>query len=61
MVFVLGHLLLHHVWPSSSQFHLPVRKWDTDGEGVDELSKVKKDGKGKRWGEGGKGGQGGET
>lgn len=61
MVFVLGRLLLHHVWPSSGQFHLPVQKWDTDGEEVDELSKVKKDGKGKEWGERGKGGAGGET
>lgn len=61
MVFVLGHLLLHHVWPSSSQFHLPVQKWDTDGEEVDELGKEKKDRKRKQWGERGKGGAGEET
>lgn len=61
VVSVLGHLLLHHVWPSSSQFHLPVQKRDTDGEEVDELSKVKKDGQGKGWGEREKEGAGRET
>lgn len=43
MVFVSAHLLLHHVWPFSSQFHSPVQKWDTEGEEPGELNKRKKD------------------
>lgn len=50
VVFVSGHLLLHHVWPFLSQFHSPVQKWDTDCEESGELWKVKKSGaRGRNW------------
>lgn len=45
MVFVSGHLLLHRVWPFSSQFHSPIHKWDMDCEEPGELRTVKKCGR----------------
>lgn len=44
MASVSGHLLLHHVWPFSSQCHSPVQKWDTVSEEPSELKKIKEEG-----------------
>lgn len=39
VVSVSGHWLLHHVWPFSSQFHSPARKWDTVRSQVSQIKK----------------------
>lgn len=44
MASVSGHLLLHHVWPFSSQCHSPVHKWDMVSEELSELRKIKEEG-----------------
>lgn len=39
MVSVSGHLLLHHVWPFSSQFHSPGQTEDTVRNQVSQIKK----------------------